>query len=235
MANPTVEKLKELGLRFGDKAAVALMSLLFLVCFGMAVSKKAIDTTPDEIKKAAESADSNIGRRRERDAIVKTLEDVGIKPTNFAMQVEETTKSVLVADTYKPYREWVTPEPGAGLMRDTPTLIAPTDLFAYPGRGGALVYALDEQGNRIPDTDKKEAPKEAPRRKRRRRGAMSGGMGMAMGGARKKCARARLRSSRNRRKRPKSSNERSPPSSPALMRLPPRKSKKRTQPTRGQP
>ena len=124
---------------------------------------------------------------RERDAIIKTLEEGGIKPTNFAMQVEETSKSVLVADTFKPDREWVTPEPGAGLIRDTPVLIAPTDLFAYPGRGGALVYALDEQGNRIPDTEKKEAPKEAPRRRRKRRSAMSGGMGgmgMAMGGAR---------------------------------------------------
>ncbi len=192
MANPTVEKLKDLGLRYGDKAAVALMSLVFVVCFGMAVSKKAIDTTPDEIKKAAESADTNIGRRRERDDIIKTLEEGGIKPTNFAMQVEETSKSVLVADTFKPDREWVTPEPGAGLIRDTPVLIAPTDLFAYPGRGGALVYALDEQGNRIPDTEKKEAPKEAPRRKRRRSSAMSGGMGgmgMGMGGARKKARR----------------------------------------------
>jgi hypothetical protein len=156
----------------------------------MAVSKKAIDTTPDQIKKAAESADTNIGRRREHDDIIKTLEDGGIKPTNFAMQVEETSKSVLVADTFKPYREWVTPEPGAGLIRDTPVLIAPTDLFAYPGRGGALVFALDEQGNRIPDTEKKEPPKERPRRKRRRNSGMSGmgmgGMGMAMGGARKK-------------------------------------------------
>ena len=41
------------------------------------------------------------------------------------------------------------PEPGAGLIRDTPELIAPTELYAYPGRGGALVYELDEQ--RQPD------------------------------------------------------------------------------------
>ena len=32
MANPTVEKLKEVGLRYGDKAAVAVTSLLFVVC-----------------------------------------------------------------------------------------------------------------------------------------------------------------------------------------------------------
>ena len=64
---------------------------------------------------------------------------------------------MLVADNYKPDREWVTPEPGAGLIRDTPVLIAPTELYAYPGRGGALVYDLDENGNRKPDTEKKEA------------------------------------------------------------------------------
>ena len=65
---------------------------------------------------------------------------------------------MLVADNYKPDREWVTPEPGAGLLRDTPVLIAPTELYAYPGRGGALVYDLDENGNRKPETEKKEAP-----------------------------------------------------------------------------
>ncbi|MGD0043762.1 MAG: hypothetical protein ABSE84_25715, partial [Isosphaeraceae bacterium] len=67
----------------------------------------------------------------------------------------------------------------AGLIRDTPVLIAPTDLYAYPGRGGALVYALDEQGNRIPDTEKKDVPKDEPKRRRRRqRGGMMGGGGM---------------------------------------------------------
>ena len=34
MAHPMVEKLKEAGLRYGDKAAVALTSLLFVVLSG---------------------------------------------------------------------------------------------------------------------------------------------------------------------------------------------------------
>ena len=73
------------------------------------------------------------------------------------------------------------PEPGAGLIRDTPVLIAPTELYAYPGRGGALVYELDEQGNRKPDTEKKEAhAEERPGRRRRR--SRAGGMGGMMGG-----------------------------------------------------
>ncbi len=180
MANPTVEKLKEVGLLYGDKAAVALTSLLFVVCLGAALSKKSIDITPAEVKKRAEAAETNITRPQERDDIIKVLEAGGIKPTNFSKDVQDASKTVLVADNYTPEREWVSPEPGAGLIRDTPVLIAPTDLYAYPGRGGALVYALDDQGKRIADTEKKEVPKEAPRRRRRRRAP--GGMGGMMGG-----------------------------------------------------
>jgi len=179
MANPTVEKLKEVGLHYGDKAAVALTSLLFVVCLGVALSKKSIELTPEEVKKQAEAADTNINRRRDRDEIIKALETGGIKPSNFSKEVQDAAKTVLLADNYKPEREYVTPEPGAGLIRDTPVLIAPTDLYAYPGRGGALVYALDEQGNRIPDTEKKDVPKDEPKRRRRRqRGGMMGSGGM---------------------------------------------------------
>jgi len=181
MANPTVEKLKEAGLLYGDKAAVALTSLLFVVCLGAALSKKSIELTPDQVKKSAEAADTNINRRQERDDIIKVLENGNIKATNFSKEVQDTAKTVLVADNYKPEREWVTPEPGAGLIRDTPVLIAPTDLYAYPGRGGALLFALDEQGNRIPDTEKKDVPKDEPRRGRARRRA-GGAMGGMMGG-----------------------------------------------------
>jgi len=180
MANPTVEKLKEVGSLYGDKAAVALTSLLFVVCLGAALSKQSIQLTPEEVKKRAQAADTNLNRRQERDDIIKVLETGGIKPTNFSKEVQDAAKMVLIADNYKPEREWVTPEPGAGLIRDTPVLIAPTDLYAYPGRGGALVYDLDENGNRKPDTEKKDVPKEEPRRGRRRQRA--GGMAGMMGG-----------------------------------------------------
>ncbi len=180
MAYPTVEKLKDAGLLYGDKAAVALTSLLFVVCLGAALSKQSIQLTPDEVKKRAQAADTNLNRRQERDDIIKVLETGGIKPTNFSKDVQDAAKMVLIADNYKPEREWVTPEPGAGLIRDTPVLIAPTDLYAYPGRGGALVYDLDENGNRKPDTEKKDVPKEEPRRGRRRQRA--GGMAGMMGG-----------------------------------------------------
>ncbi len=89
-------------------------------------------------------------------------------------------------------REWVTPEPGAGLIRDTPKLIAPSELFAYPGRGGLLVYALDEKGNRIPETEKKDQPRQTRRRRNRRRAAGGmGGMTGGMMGNRKKATKSR--------------------------------------------
>src|SRR5271157_3557673 len=186
MANLTVEKLKEVGLLYGDKAAVALTSLLFVVCLGAALSKQSIQLTPEEVKKRAQAAETNLNRRQERDDIIKVLETGGIKSTNFSKEIQDTAKMVLIADNYKPEREWVTPEPGAGLIRDTPVLIAPTDLYAYPGRGGALVYDLDENGNRKPDTEKKDVPKEEPRRGRRRQraGGRAGMMGGSMMGGR---------------------------------------------------
>ena len=74
MADPRVEKLKELGLRYGDKAAVVLTSLLFVFCLGVALKKKSIELTPDQVKKSAEAADTNIRRHQEPDAIIRVLE-----------------------------------------------------------------------------------------------------------------------------------------------------------------
>ena len=194
MANAFADQLKELGLRHGEKAGVAVATMLFVLCVTMAASKKTITTTPEEIKKAAQASESNLNRREERTTIVQRLEEKGIKDTSFAKDVDDQVKTLLVADNFKSAREWVTPEPGAGLIRDTPKLLAPSELFAYPGRGGLLVYALDENGNRIPETEKKDAAQKSRRRRNRRRssmGGMGGMMGGMMGGARKKATKSK--------------------------------------------
>jgi len=192
MANPKVEKLKDFALRYGDKFAVALASVVFVLCLAMAFRRPTIDIQPEQIKKYAEASEANISRRQEPDEILKVLVEQGLKDSNFAKEAEDSAKILLVADDYQPAREWVTPEPGAGLIRETPKLIAPANVYAYPGRGGALVFALDSEGNRILEAEKKDvAPKSAPARRRRRRGrsggagGMMGGMGMGgmMGGA----------------------------------------------------
>jgi hypothetical protein len=192
MANAFVDQMKGLALRHGEKAGVALASMVFFLCVVKAAMMPSIDTSPDQIKKAAEQSDSNLNRKEEREAIVKRLEEVDkITDTKFAATVEEQTKVQLAASDFKPAREWITPEPGAGLIRDQPKLIAPTELYAYPGRGGLLVYALDEKGERIPlkeGEEKEERPQRYgnTRKPRAGGGGMMGGMMGGMGGARKK-------------------------------------------------
>ncbi len=150
MANATVEKLKALGLRHGEKAVVGLAAALCLVLLGMAATQPTIDLTPDQVKKAADAADSNISRRQDPDDILKRLEESGLKNPHFETMVDEQEKHALIAANFTPAQPWVSPEPGAGLIRDLPELIPPSELYAYPGRGGALVFALDENNNRKP-------------------------------------------------------------------------------------
>lgn len=184
--NATVDKLADIGLRHGEKAGVALAVMVFILCVGAALSQPPIGTTPEKVKSAAEAASTNLARNEDQDTILKRLEEKEkIKPTDFAVKVEEQIKVKLTGDTYKPQREWVTPEPGAGLIRDQPKLIAPGELYAYPGRGGLLVYALDEEGERIHAKEGEETEKKGQRygntRSRRSKGAMGGMMGGAMG------------------------------------------------------
>jgi hypothetical protein len=66
--------------------------------------------------------------------------------------IEGQIANALKPDPYRARLDWVTPEPGAGLIRDQPELIAPTDLTAFPGRGGILMFALDPTtGERVID------------------------------------------------------------------------------------
>ena len=200
-ANAIVDQLKELGLRHGEKAGVALASTVFIVCVAMAARQETIATSPDQIKKAAQLSESNLNRPEKRETIIEKLAEKGIKDSDFAKVVDEQVKTALVPENYKSARGWVTPEPGAGLIRDQPTLIAVTELYAYPGRGGLLVYELDKEGNRIPDPDKGKAQPEAKRRRRRRPpagGMMGGGGGGMMGGAPKKKKRTKSKAERDR-------------------------------------
>ncbi len=183
--NAIVDKMKDLGLRHGEKLGVAVASSVFVICLVAAAKRETIDTSPDKIKAVTKASDSNLTRPEPKETILKRLEENGIKDKSFSKVIDEQVKTALVPDQYKPEREWVSPEPGAGLIRDTPTLIAVTELYAYPGRGGFVVYELDENGNRIPDPDKdkpKEQPQGRKRKKRRAGGGMMGGMGGGMMG-----------------------------------------------------
>jgi hypothetical protein len=188
MANAAVEKLKKLGLRHGEKAAVGLVAALCVVMVVMAGSKPTIDITPEQIKKAAESAESNLRRPQSKESIIERLNEEKLIPINFAARVDEQENRPRGTYVFTG-PPWVQPEPGAGLIRDMPQLIAPTELYATAGRGAIEVLDRDENGEIVYVEVKKEAAKKGtPKRRNTRRGrAMGsyggGGMGGGMTGS----------------------------------------------------
>lgn len=192
MANASAEKFKALGLRHGEKAVMGVAAALSLLFLFQAMTRETIQTTPEDVKKAAEQADSNLKRKQEPDDILKKLEEAGIKNPNFEKLVDEQSKNQLSSSTFKVKTAWATPEPGAGLIRDTPVLLAPTNLVAYPGRGGALVFDTKD-GERIPETPEdaakaEEARSKASKSRRNRRGSAMASADPGMGTARPKTA-----------------------------------------------
>ncbi|WP_435017035.1 hypothetical protein TA3x_004622 [Tundrisphaera sp. TA3] len=153
MANAAVEKLKSFGLHHGEKLVVGLAATLLVAFVGIAVSKPTIELQPDQLLKAAESAQANINQQQKPEDILTKLEEAGLKNPGFLEMVENQAKNALKPEDYKVRTDWATPEPGAGLIRDQPELVAPTDLAAFPGRGGLLLFATDEKGEKIVDEE----------------------------------------------------------------------------------
>jgi hypothetical protein len=182
MANAAVDKLKNLGLRHGEKAVVGLTATLFFVFAVLAVIKPTIDLRPEQLKTAAEQAQTNLQKPQDPKDILARLEEGGLKNPDFEKMVVNQQANALKPADYRVKLDWVTPEPGAGLIRDQPELIAPTELAAFPGRGGLLMYKLNEKGEREIDAGKHEAGK-APRKKRGSRpaGSYGGGYGVSGG------------------------------------------------------
>jgi hypothetical protein len=184
-SNAAVEKLKALGLRHGEKVGVGLAAALCVLLLVMAAGKETINMTPDQVKKAAEQASANLNKEQPEESILERLENEWLKKPEFEAVVDKQAKTMLVAAPYKPRTPWVAPEPGAGLLRDDPVLIAVSELYAYPGRGGVLMYELKD-GERVKDDGK--GPDETTKvrrtvKKKRRSGGMMGGSGMmAMSG-----------------------------------------------------
>lgn len=188
-SNATVEKLKALGLRHGEKAGVGLAAALCILLLVMAAGKETINLTPEQVKKAAEQAAANINKNQPEESILERLENEFLKKPEFEAVVEKQAKTLLVATPFKARTPWVSPEPGAGLLRDDPVLIAVSELYAYPGRGGVLMYELKD-GERIKDDGKgadedTKARRFVKKKKKRGGGGMMGGPMMAMGGRNK--------------------------------------------------
>ncbi len=187
MANAQAEKLKALGMQHGEKAAVAIAGALCLLLLFKAVTRETITTTPAEVADSAKRAQTSLSRNEARDDILTTLENAGFKNPGYEKIVDVQAKTKIDVAAYSPKRSWITPEPGAGLIRSAPQLLAVEDLEAFPGRGGFLVFELDKEGNKIPVDPEKAAKADehvAKRRKKKRnRGGMMAMMGSAGGGS----------------------------------------------------
>jgi hypothetical protein len=186
MANAQVEKLKDLGLRHGEKIVVGLAAAVCMVLLVLAVQKPTITLTPDEVKEAANAAKQNIDRQQDPKEILEKIEADGLKDPGFVKLVQQREGREASVDAVALTHPFTYPDPGAGLIREAVELIAPTDLLAQAGRGGIHVFALDERGNRIPEDLNAEAKKGARGARRPPRGssmAMSSAYGGMMGGA----------------------------------------------------
>jgi hypothetical protein len=142
MANASVEEIKALGLRHGEKVVMGITAALCLMFLYMAATRPTIETTPEDVRKAASQAESNLSRRQNNEDILKLLENENIKNPNFEKMVDNQASNKIDPIAFRVASPWISPEPGAGLIRDTPALIAPTELVAYPGRGGVLMFEL---------------------------------------------------------------------------------------------
>jgi hypothetical protein len=197
MANPTVEKLQKVALRYADKVAVALTAVLCLVFVFLALSKETIETTPDDLSEVANRAQQNINTKQDEKAILERIEQDGMVLQGFGPKVaERETKRVDVRE-FSLARSFVKAEPGAGLIRDSvkEQLLAPYNLVATAGRGGIPFAARDAQGNLLPpDPEQQEKIRSGMfgmmSGMGEGRGGMSGMMsGMGMGGTGKQSVR----------------------------------------------
>jgi hypothetical protein len=184
MANANVEKLKDLGLRHGEKVAVALVSVVCLLLLFMAWTHPVIDMTPEQVEKSAQQANQNIQRRQDEDQILAKIQDQGVVLQNFEQTVDARKPGSMDPSQFRLPNLMAAREPGAGLLREEPGLIAVADLSGHAGRGAINVFALDEvTGEIIMEKPKTDKPK-----KKRRKGS-SGSSGMMGGGAKEKSER----------------------------------------------
>src|SRR4051794_6197922 len=101
MANASVDKLKSLMLRHGEKALVGLTAALFVAFAAMAVLTPTIDIKPEQLKSTAESAQAQLSKPQDPKDILAKLEEAGIKDPGFEKLVERQQANALKPDDYR--------------------------------------------------------------------------------------------------------------------------------------
>ncbi|MEO6811076.1 MAG: hypothetical protein ABI353_18355 [Isosphaeraceae bacterium] len=192
MANANVEKLKTFGLRHGEKIVVGVVAALSVGMLAMAFITPTIQTTPADVQNAASAAKTNIQRNATPEDIQNKLVADGIKEGGFLAIVETNKPGAKSAGNYRLAGDFVSPEPGAGLIRDMPELIAVTNLLAHSGRGSTMMYVLDENNNRMyedPNAPTEKKPTLGKKKKKSSSGYAGMG-GMPGSGGQKKSSQA---------------------------------------------
>lgn len=192
MANPKVQKILDKSKKFftshGEKVAVGISSLVFVLGAVKAITKPTINITPTQITTNTDSAKKNLDQPQTDEEILESLANDGVKELNFAETVAKTETEKVDVNELKLKHRWVTLEPGAGLIRDQPVMVAIGEIMATSGRGGATLFELDDKGKRIPDdgTDSTKDEDKSGRGRGGRGGGAGLGMGMGLGGTQKK-------------------------------------------------
>ncbi len=180
MANPMVDKLQDFGIRHGEKIGVAVVSALCLLMIWAAISRPMESTKPEDILRDTTSARQNLDKQQDANAIVEKIRAEGIVQPGFEKVVDNRKPGSADASKYQLANLLEAPEPGAGLLRERPDLIAPTKLEIHPGRGSIRLFVLDQNGNVKTQPIKTDEPKQA--KKKGSRGGGMAGMGQNMGG-----------------------------------------------------
>jgi hypothetical protein len=183
MANASVEKLKEFGIRHGEKIGVAVFGALCVLMIYAAFTRPTIEMTPEQVESAARQAQANLGKEQPEDVVLAKIEGEGVVLPGFEKIVDARKPGSADATPYQLTNTMVAPEPGAGLLRQTPELIAVNDLFVHSGRGAITVMVKDEVTGRIKMVPPKSDDDDKTKGSRRNRGMASGGeAGRRMGG-----------------------------------------------------
>ena len=186
MANANVEKIKALGLRHGEKAVVGLSAALCVLFVANALTAKSLPLTANELAAAADTASANLNRTQPREKILERLQKDEVKDVELLKTVMANKPGAKSADPYRLAIAFATPEPGAGLIRETPELIAPVGLLAHFSRGQTTVYQTNDQGDFVSEDENKEPEKPAVLGARKKTRRAPGGFGGGGGGGRPK-------------------------------------------------
>ena len=182
MANAAVEKLKTFGIRHGEKVALVCVGAICLVLVFFAFSRETIDLTAEQIESATNKANQNLSKQQSEDTILEKIKSAGVEQPHFEAIVDARKPGSADPAQYQFLNMLVATEPGSGLLRSNPELIAPTELTAHSGRGRIVVLAKDENGNQVyvdPDEEAKSKKSSGGRSQNRQDqyGMMMGGNG----------------------------------------------------------